>query len=182
MNIREPKGRADFEAMDALERLYYDDEYITGISDSMAWFAKHPHTFRLAEENGRVLGFLCLFPVGEAVYEQIHSGTYNDKYMTADDVLSKEECVARGVRGLFLSCVVVHHEARGRGVVDCLLAEYTALYQSWNATGAQFSTVITDNVTAEGVAFSKRLGLQPIATSDHDSVICEGAFPFVRVR
>lgn len=60
--------------------------------------------------------------------------------------------------------------------VKFLLNEYLNIYNEFVKDGIAIKYVITDNVTKDGVEFSKRIGLEPILKSDHGTTICYGTF------
>lgn len=155
----------DFLAMEALERSYYDPAYIAPAAEAYAWYRAYPaSTVARFSEGGALLGFINLFPVQKAVFDALMNGTFNDSTLTVDDIAPAENASF-----LFLSCIAVAPEARGRGLSEELLLEAVAQYRlSKNAL------LVTDNVTEAGARFSERIGLRFIKTSDHNSRIYAG--------
>ena len=72
---------------------------------------------------------------------------------------------------MFLSCVVVHRDFRKSGLTRQLLRAALQPYADLPCTG-----IVTDNVTADGCAFSERYGFTRIGASDHGSWIYEQAW------
>lgn len=73
---------------------------------------------------------------------------------------------------MFLSCILVDREFRQQGLTRQLLQAAVQPYAALPCAG-----VITDNVTADGCAFSARYGFTRLHRSDHDSWIYEQSWP-----
>ncbi|MGL4523680.1 MAG: GNAT family N-acetyltransferase [Bacilli bacterium] len=168
----------DFQQMYALEKLYYEEKWITPVEESWQWYSNRPHSYVVIKEEDKIIGFMCMFPVAQCVYEAIEEGVYNDKYLTYQNILTKKECKQTTQPVLFLSCVVVHPAFRKTNAIYKMLACYCKEYEQWQEDDILFKRILTDNVTEDGVRFSKKLGFQEVCSSDHESVIYAGEFPF----
>jgi len=166
MNIRilQELNYRHFEEMEALELQFYGAEFITPPQESWQWYRHHPHSTVAAAADDRIVGFVNLFPVKEPVYHALAEGRFNDHFMTLDDVAD----VTTTPLHMFLSCVVVAEAARKYGVTRQLLR---AAAQAYN--GRPCLSVITDNVTEAGCAFSEHYGFIRRCRSDHNSWIYE---------
>lgn len=153
-----------FEEMEALELQFYDAAFITPPREAWSWYERYPHTAIAAEADGRLVGFVNLFPVKPAVYKAIQAGKFNDHYMEMDDVADLSETPLH----MFLSCVVVAQEARALGTTRQLLKAAVRQYADYPCVG-----VVTDNVTADGCTFSERYGFTRRCRSDHNSWVYE---------
>ncbi|MGN0784124.1 MAG: GNAT family N-acetyltransferase [Candidatus Aphodomorpha sp.] len=162
----------DFERMEALERACYDAAYIAPAAEAYAWYLLEPRSTVALSEDGRLIGFVNLFPVREAVFRALLSGSFNDSGMTAGDLAP----AGAAAKHLFLSCIAVAEPYRGRGVSGRLLRMAAAQYAA--APDAQ---LVTDNVTAAGRRLSERCGLSFLGESGHGSWIYAGDWhSFVR--
>lgn len=181
--------RGHFEEMARLEARFYGDDYITPPDEAYAWYLRAPDTtVVLADGRGRIAGFINMFPVRDGVYEALRSGTFNDRDLTANDVvvvasrpcgasrggLPGQEGLAPGPRlHMFLSCVVVDDAYRRRSAGTAagrLLREAVRRYEPVECL---VDTVLVDNVTPDGVRFSRRWGFEPVVASDHGSQVFE---------
>lgn len=149
-----------FHEMEALELRFYAAEFITPAEETLRWYRHHPHSTVAAEADGRLVGFVNLFPVRQRVYEAILAGSFNDHFMELDDVAPLSETPLH----MFLSCVVTAPEARPFGTTRKLLQTAVRAYAGLHCAG-----VVTDNVTDEGCAFSERYGFTRLCRSDHGS-------------
>lgn len=153
-----------FEEMEELELQFYGAEFITPPQESWKWYQQHPHSTVAAQADGKIVGFVNLFPVKRRVYQALAEGLFNDHFMTLTDVAD----ISSAPLHMFLSCIVVTEEARKHGATRKLLR---AAAQAYNRLPCL--NVITDNVTQEGCAFSERYGFNRRCRSDHDSWIYE---------
>lgn len=149
-----------FHEMEALELRFYAAEFITPAEETLQWYLHHPRSTVAAEADGRLVGFVNLFPVKQRVYQALLAGAFNDHFMVLDDVAGLSETPLH----MFLSCVVTAPEARPFGTTRKLLQAAVRAYAGLPCAG-----VVTDNVTAEGCAFSERYGFTRHCRSDHDS-------------
>lgn len=178
MKVKRKLTLEDFEAMEALEKNYYGTDYITPSEEAYRWYCHNPRTVVVVEDQGKIAGFMNLFPVKDHVYQEILAGTLCDNMLTHHGIYSYIEMVQLvGVpTNLFLSCVVVDHQYRRGPVLGMLLKEYVKFYSLLKRRGIPFQNVVTDNVTPGGVHFSKELGLKKWKDSDHGSQIFVGTF------
>ncbi len=156
----------DFEDMAALERRFYDDEFITPAAESYAWYRAYPASVVAARstEGGKVVGFVNLFPVRCEVGEALLAGTFNDAGLTVGDIAGLDEAGAV----LFFCCAVLDEAYRGQGLLRQLVA--TAVEPYRDAVG-RIDFVVADTVTPHGARLMERFGLEFVCTSDHDSRI-----------
>lgn len=153
-----------FEAMEALELQFYGPEFITPPQETWRWYQQHPLSTIAAGANGRLIGFVNLFPVQPHVYASLVKGCFNDHFMKLSDVAD----LSSHPLHMFLSCIVVSGDARPYGTTRRLLQAAVQAY-----SGRQCKSVVTDNVTLAGVSFSERYGFTRRCRSDHNSWIYE---------
>lgn len=155
-----------FEQMARLEQEFYDDDHITPPDEAFLWYKKHPYTVIVAEESGEIAGFINLFPVSDAVFEKLKAGTFNDKDLTAGDIA--DIYASQDTLHMFLSCIVVRPEYRKHGLTHQLLQKAVEQYDD---VAHRCDVVVTDNVTPEGIAFSRKYGFAPLGSSQHASLL-----------
>lgn len=153
-----------FEEMEAMEKRYYAAEFITPASEAWKWYQEYPLSTIAAQVDEKIIGFVNLFPVKSEIYLLLRAGRFNDSLLRVEhlDNGRGELCY------MFLSCLVVAQEFRGLGVTNMLLNAAIKPY-----LGFPCVSVITDNVTEEGVRFSENFGFSFICESDHHSKIYE---------
>ena len=179
-----------FEEMERLEAGCYGPEFIAPAAEAYAWYLRLPDsTVALADGAGAVVGFVNMFPVTDGVYRALRAGTFNDADLKASDVVDVsglaagpgpgfEGAPAPGPLHMFLSCIVVDRAHRGGEVARALLREAVARYERIEGL---VDEIVTDNVTPEGVRFSRRWGFAPVCASDHASqVFAQPYAAFVR--
>ncbi|SDK14402.1 hypothetical protein [Natronincola ferrireducens] len=164
----------DFLAMETLEKKYYDEAYITDALTSYSWYQHWPHCIRCLKHDDQIIGFINLFPVSLEIYQTLLDGTFNDKHLVKEHMDVPRD-VSKSYH-LFLSCVVIDAPYRKTSALNDLLKDYVTCYETYEAQGFVFESVITDNVTDEGVRFSKTVGLEIVTKSNHNSIICAGSF------
>lgn len=169
-----------FEEMERLEAGCYGPEFIAPAAEAYAWYLRLPDsTVALADGAGAVVGFVNMFPVTDGVYRALRAGTFNDADLKASDVVDVsglaagpgpgfEGAPAPGPLHMFLSCIVVDRAHRGGEVARALLREAVARYERIEGL---VDEIVTDNVTPEGVRFSRRWGFAPVCASDHASQV-----------
>lgn len=170
------------EEMAALEAQCYDDEFITPVDESWEWYQRFPTSSVAAVDDatGEIVGFVDLFPVEQPVFDALCAGRFNDADLTADQILPLPAAGAGEplLSTMFLSCIVLAPQWRGRGLARRLLREAARAYEGYVAPDAR---IVTDNVTAAGERLSQRLGFELRCRSEHDSCIYERDYAgFVR--
>ena len=171
----------DFKKMEAIEKKYYEVDYITNAAEAFEWYLHWDKTVVCIKEDDEVAGFANLFPVVFSVYEEIKRGSFNDKFLCKEMILIPENNGAE--HNLFFSCIAIDEKFKGRGVSDLLIQEYLKIYTEFAESGIKFGEVIADTITEEGTAFVEKIGLKKICLSDHNSTISSAAFEdFVKLQ
>ena len=158
---------AHFAQMAQLELQFYGEEFITPPHEAHKWYQRYPYTVVAAAHNDKIVGFVNLFPVKKHIADALRAGVFNDHFLTLDGV---EDIYAAADTPLhmFLCCVVVDSAYRAHGLTRVLLKAAAAQYAE---VAHRCADVITDNVTADGEAFSQRYGFSLLRSSDHGSAI-----------
>ena len=183
---------ADFEQMAALEARCYGSEFIAPAEEAHAWYQRFPYTtVALGVDAGShegcapgriIAGFVNLFPVIDEVYTALRAGQFNDAELTVGQIAdiaavrpADEPAGAAAPLHMFLSCIALEPQYRGKGLARRLLVAATNQYRG---VESQIDAIVTDNVTPEGVRFSRRYGFELVGPSNHGSQVF--AQPYAR--
>lgn len=161
---------SDYREMYELERKFYGEEHITPYQEAYRWHLVHPGHCRAMEDRGRIVAFVDMFPIQDAVYQQLMAGNFNDRDLTEEGLLQLEgekPCLAQ----MFLCCVVVEKEYRRTGALLELLQAHLDFYQHYQEQGFRFQWIVTDNVTQDGERFSRRMGFERIGETSYGTVL-----------
>lgn len=171
MNIKKEKTPDDFIYMEQLELKYYSAEHVTPWKEAYLWHLSNPNTGFVLEDNGRIAAFTDILPVKQHIYEGIVSGTCNDKYLTADDLVDMEALQEGDTVNLLLSCVLVDDDYRKTDALQILLTAHLDYYMNYSDKGILIESVITSNVTEAGERFSEKMGFERIGKSEHETML-----------
>ena len=158
---------AHFYQMEALEKRFYSETYITPAQESYAYSVRFPGSTIAASDGGRIVGFVNLFPVRQPVFDAILQGIYNDGTLTAED-LAQADARASEPLQMFLSCIAVEPAYRKQGLTNALL--FAAVMQ-YRPVSDRCDFIATDSVTEAGRRFSQRLGFRFVTQTDHASSV-----------
>jgi len=170
MQIKRALTIEDFKQMEAMEKEYYSSDFIADYHDAFDWYHALSFTTMAIEDQGKIIGFVDLFPVTATIFELIKGGNFNDKNLKTHDIIDLH-IAKTGRYNLFLSCVVIDRSYRGTQALKILLEAYVDFYHGYASQGIDFDEIITDNVTHEGERFSERLGFKMLLESDHETVV-----------
>ena len=162
-------SRADFDAMAQMETGFYGEDLITPAEEAWHWYVAHPFTTYAARcRNGRIAGFVNLFPVHDQVYRAVLAGAFNDADLLASDVVDpfREEGTTGAARPLnmLLSCVVVAREWQDTGLAYRLLSGAAAQFAG---AARPIASVAIDTATPDGARLALKLGFSPVGPTDH---------------
>lgn len=172
MKIKKNLIIEDFIHMEELEKMYYDEEFIAPYEEAYEWYKSKEYSVIVVEDNHKIVGFMNIFPIKKWVFNELKKGTFNDKYLTPNEIIDFNTCEG-GIYNLFLSCVVIHSDYRKSEALNMILKAY-AQYYSDIRKDIELQYIITDNVTKEGERFSERLGFSKVIDSEHESVVYMG--------
>jgi len=156
--------------MESMEKEYYSPEFIADYNEAFDWYNRFSFTTMAIEDQGRIVGFLDLFPITRKTFDLISQGTFNDKNLTAENILDIRKTDLAPVN-LFLSCIVIDKAYRKTEALKILLKAYVDYYNACISRGIIIDQIITDNVTLEGERFSAKIGFRKILDTNHSSVV-----------
>lgn len=176
MRIREEMTLEDFKYMEQLELKYYSEEHVTPYQESYQWHLSDPNMGFVLEDDGRIIGFTDMLPVKQEIFDRLVTGTFNDKYLTTDGLVSMEGLRKGDIVNLLFSCVLVEKEYRKTDALKILLNATMDYYRSFVEKGILIDSIVTSNVTEAGERFSERMGFERIGISEHQTVIYRTSF------
>lgn len=176
MNIKKHKTPEDFISMEQLELKYYSEEHVTPHEEAYRWHLSNPDTGFVLEDNGRIAAFSDILPVKREIFRRIAEGTFNDKYLTAEDLVSMDGLKEGDQVDLLLSCILVDEDYRETDALKTLLTAHLDYYRSIENKGVKIDTVLTSNVTKAGELFSERMGFEKIGRSEHHTMLYRTSF------
>lgn len=176
MNIKNELAMEDFIYMEQMEKKYYSEEYITPYEEAYQWYLSNPNGGAVLEDDGVIVGFTDVLPVKEEIFDRMIKGTFNDKYLTTEDLVSMEKLREGNSVNLLLSCILVEKEYRKTDALRMLLNATMDYYRSFTERGICIDSIATSNVTEAGVRFSERMGFERIGSSDHQTVLFRTSF------
>lgn len=176
MNIKKEKTLDDFRYMEQLELKYYSEEHVTPHQEAYLWYKANPNTGLVLEDNGRIVAFTDILPVKQEILQQIVNGTFNDKYLTPENLIDMDSLKEGDTFNLLLSCVVVDDDYRETDALRILLKAHLEYYGQYSKKGVRINSVVTSNVTEAGERFSERMGFERIGESEHGTAIYEIEF------
>lgn len=176
MNIKNELVIEDFIYMEQMEKKYYSEEYITPYEEAYRWYLSNPNGGAVLEDDGVIIGFTDVLPVKQEVFDRMIKGTFNDKYLTTEDLVSMEKLRKGNSVNLILSCVLVEKECRKTDALRMLLNATMDYYRRFTEQGIRIDSIATSNVTEDGVRFSEKMGFERIGSSDHQTVLFRTSF------
>lgn len=165
--ILDQLNEMQFTEMEELEKRFYSSEYITPAKESYHYYMRFPLSTIAASDEGRIVGFINLFPVVDEVYKSLLNGTYNDSNLTFLDIAEIDRSSTDRLH-MFLSCIVVDNAYRKQGVTRALLK---AAVERYSVVKHRCDYIVTDNVTQDGCRFSMGLGFKFVCKTDHESSV-----------
>ncbi len=176
MNIKHEKTLEDFIDMEQLELKYYSEEHVTPHEEAYLWHLSNPNTGFVLEDGGKIAAFTDILPVKREIFDGIVAGKFNDKYLTAEDLVVMEDLKEGAEVNLLLSCVLVDEEYRETDALKVLLDAHLNYYRSFLDRGIVIGDVVTSNVTRAGEGFSERMGFERIGRSHHQTTLYRTSF------
>lgn len=176
MEIKIEKTMNDFIDMEQLELKYYSEEHVTPHEEAYLWHLSNPNTDFALEDNGNIVAFTDILPIKQEIFDRIVSGTYNDKYLEAEDLINMDALKEGDCVNLLLSCVVVHEDYRNTDALKTLLNAHLDYYRKFLGKGILIDTVITSNVTDAGERFSEKMGFERIGRTEHKTTLYQTSF------
>jgi hypothetical protein len=162
--------------MEQMELSFYAEEHVTPHQEAYLWHLSNSMTGFVLEDCGRIVAFTDILPVNDDVFRRILSGTFNDKYLTADDLVNMDAMQEGDTVNLLLSCVVVREDYRKTDALKRLLNAHLDYYRGYMKKGIKIETVLTRNVTEDGERFSERMEFEYLGRTEHETALYRTSF------
>ncbi len=167
-----------FDQMQVLEQRFYHRDHVAPAKQVYEWYQRYPYTTVAAAQDGKISGFVNLFPVGDSVIEHLQAGAFDGHGLQVDDIVDIAASKTAPLH-MFLCCIVVEKVARRADLAHRLLRAAVLQYEE---VANRCDIILADNVTKEGENFSLKYGLAPARKSGHHSWIYAGGYQQFRSR
>jgi len=162
----------DYIEMERMELDCYGAEHTTPAAEAMRWAERIPSGILAAADARGIAGFVNLFPVDGRVHALLRVGQCYDRDLSAEELPAAPFGDAAA---LFLRCILGREDLGGTGLAYALTETAMRQYDALSV-----HTLITDNATPAGCAFSARICLHPVCKTDYGTVVHEGDYRTAR--
>jgi len=143
-----------------IDALVYPDHLRGTFDEVYGRFKANRDMFVLLLDAEDIIGYICFFPVKDALYDSI----LNEDRIFDSDISSDmiEAYVPNKTHKLYFISAVIHPSYQGRGLSNLLVDGLCQFLVGKSKEGISFSTALATSVTPEGEFLCKRLGFTEI--------------------
>lgn len=175
LEIKETFGLEDMKKIEELEKKFYDDEFVVCGEEAWEWNQKFPFQQIAAVDNGRIAGFLEMFPVKEAMVQGYLNGELDEQDISVDhmvDIYTAEP----GEYAMLICTTLLDEDYRGQGIMRSLFKNRIDFYDSFKEKGITFDNTIADVVSPQGGHLAEKLGMKMMLEMESGSKIYLGSY------
>jgi GNAT superfamily N-acetyltransferase len=154
-----------------LDMLVYPPHLRGSFDEIYGRFTANRDIFVLLFDKGKIIGYLCFFPVKDDLYERILA---EDKLFDSDISAEMIESYKSGrTYKLFLISAAIHPEYQRKGLSRRLLEGFHEFLQKKNGENIGFSTALAAAVSPAGAHMCQKLGFAEIKRLPGDYILYE---------
>ena len=162
-----------------LESMLFPAAHVPGPELSRSWYAHNPLTLLGVRDiaSGRLIGFLQVLPINDALFETIKRGHFDDTKFSVDDIVLYDR---PGAYKLYIASFCIHPDYNSN------LQFFKTMYNTFfdmlvdlaRERGVVVTEVVADGITEKGRLLCRGMGLKKQTASSHGSDVYYGViFP-----
>jgi GNAT superfamily N-acetyltransferase len=143
-----------------LDSLVYQERYQGTFDEVYDRYKANRDMFILLYSDKKLIGYLCLFPIKDQLYERIRK---EDRVFDSDipaDML--EPYVPGGIYKLYLISAVIHPEYQKQGLSKLLVKGFHQFINDKKNDNITFSSALSTSITEGGKRILEKLGFTEI--------------------
>ena len=162
--------REDRSEMYLIENLVYPTKIAGTEEDTEIVYAKNSHTISAARdvESGKLIAFICAYPVTAGFYEQIMSGEFDDTSITPHDIETYDQ---PGTYKLYVSSVCIHPSFNRTSAFGVVYKAFMELMESLADRGVFMEELVADTATKKGALLCRAMGMKKRLSTNHGTSI-----------
>lgn len=159
------------EVLDMEAEVYPEDER-QPLSFCIQYFEVNPNVYLFFKDmdTGKIVANIDICPISDECYEMIRSGTFRDREILPDMVLSYD---LPSLYNLYFEGITIRPAYRNTGLFLFMFNSLVKMFLSLGEREIYAQRMIADAVTSGGVKFCKLFGMTRVKESDHDSTLFE---------
>ena len=153
-----------------IETLVYSKE-IAGKEDSTGIVIKNNSKAISAAkdiETNQIIAFICAYPITDAFYKKLISGSFNDTNITSDDIQKYEQ---EGTYKLYISSFCVHPRYTRSSAFSIVYKSFLEIIQDLAYKNIFITEILADTATKKGALLCRSLGMKKHLDTDHNTVL-----------
>lgn len=140
----------------AVEEKVYKPEDRGTQSSILRRMEKYPEMLILAQVDGKIVGYLCYFPISEKLYTDIvQNGSYHDDDIQPEDVVPFSKHTH-----LFVISAAIYPEFQNSGVAGRMMQYLDEQVKSKREEGYKVQDITTIAISPDGERLATRYGFQ----------------------
>jgi len=146
--------------------------YMQGSFDTIyERFKKNEKSFILAYEDGKLVGYLCFFPISDSLLSKIYKeNNIYDTDISPEDIRVYDD---GGTYNIFIISVIVHPDFQGSDVIKYIAEDFVQKIQMINTSGNIVGKIIATSVSNKGKKFLEKLNFTKVKTLNKGYILFE---------
>lgn len=153
-----------------IETLVYPKEVAGKEEATTIIYNQNPYSLAAARdvETGDIIAFICAYPITEKFYNEINSGTFDDTYVTPEDV---EKYNRPGDYKLYVSSLCVHPKYNKTTAFRVVYESFLNIFENLAKKGIFISEMLADSATKRGAVLCRGLGMKKHLVTSHNTTL-----------
>ncbi len=141
-----------------VEESAYEPEYRGEYDSILRRFRKYKEMFVLASCRGRIVGYLCFFPISRRLHDDImYSDTFHD-----DDIAESDVMHLGASNNIYLLSVALMKEYQNQGIGKRMMESFFARMRQYAGNGCDIEDILASVVTGQGESLAREFNMKEI--------------------
>jgi hypothetical protein len=129
---------------------------------------KHSIAAARDEETGKVVGFICAYPITDDFYKTLVSGVFDDTNITPQDIMQYDQ---KGHYKLYISSLCVHPKYTRSAAFGVVYKSFVQIVEELARQDIFITEILADTATKKGSLLCRSLGMKKCIETDHDTIL-----------
>ena len=167
---QEELTKADLQDIYQIETLVYSKDVAGQEGATTLIYTHNPHSLAAARdaETGKIVAFVCAYPITDKFYNEINKGKFNDTAITALDL---EKYDKPGLYKLYVSSVCIHPNYNKTSAFGVVYQSFTQILSDLAKEGIFITELIADTASKKGAFLCRSIGMKKHLNTDHGTVL-----------
>lgn len=163
--------KAGLEELLQLDTMVYEADQLGDTQSVWERYEKNKNSFTITTVNGLPIGYVCTFPITDALYDIIKAKEMLvDSHILPEQIKDYEQ---GNTYNLYIISFVIHPDYQGSSALKYILLGFANRLHALQEQGIKFNKILAHAISPKGYKLLDSLGFQIVAKTHENTSIME---------